>query len=331
MAFSARPSDLSTGSDVYVWRAGWASAAAVTTSHADLFAGWFGSRILISEFSSVTGTAEALSFVYDPSTGSTFRIDRPMLLPVVDPTGRYLVYWSGAVQFDPSTGLWGAGSGDLYFDSWADVELTLVNPTPEPTATPTPAPTDTPTLAPSSTTTIVPSGSGAAGVLPSVPADPEGTTASPPLDTDGSAVGGLPTLVPDQTARPQMLPVASASGLVKSWVVRWDATGRYVAIWVADVGQTDIGVVTLMDVVPGAQVLNTGGLLPSKHARSNIQFDARNFVYAAPDKTDTDTTYLFQLPDVPPVPSAAPTVPAATGSPDPSTAPSPISKDRPGN
>jgi len=139
VAFSARPSDLSTGSDVYVWRAGWASAVAVTTNHADLFAGWFGSRILISEFSSVraaaespapaggASTVEAVSFVYDPSTNNTFRIDRPMLLPAVDPTGRYLVYWSGAVQFDQATGLWGAGAGDLYLDAWANITLIPVN------------------------------------------------------------------------------------------------------------------------------------------------------------------------------------------------------------
>jgi hypothetical protein len=41
-----------TGADVYVWRSGWERAVRVTDAHADLFAGWFGGKILISEFMS---------------------------------------------------------------------------------------------------------------------------------------------------------------------------------------------------------------------------------------------------------------------------------------
>ena len=353
VAFSARPSDLSTGSDVYVWRAGWASAVAVTTNHADLFAGWFGSRILISEFSSVraaaespapaggASTVEAVSFVYDPSTNNTFRIDRPMLLPAVDPTGRYLVYWSGAVQFDQATGLWGAGAGDLYLDAWANITLIPVNssatasPTPTivPTLAPTPAPTTAPTPEATSTPTPGPTGADAASAAPSDPVAPAIATGTPPSVSDESTPGGQASPGPDSAALAQMLPVTSTSGIVKSWVVSWDATGRFLAIWVADAGATDVGVVTLMNVVPGAQALATGGLLPAKHARANIQFDAKHFVYTAPDKTGTDTTYLFELPDVPPASQATPrTVPSAHASSDHSAAaPTPVSTDRPGN
>ena len=126
------PPDLvgvSSGSDVFVWRVGWAQAQAVTTSHADLFAGWFGAQILFSEFSQAdsetsstpstsppaagaTNTAAAaapvagaapvtaISYVYDPRIAEVWQIDRPMLMPVVDPTGTFVVYWAGTVAFD---------------------------------------------------------------------------------------------------------------------------------------------------------------------------------------------------------------------------------------
>jgi hypothetical protein len=249
-----------------------------------------------------------------------------MLMPVIDPTGRYLVYWAGTVVFDRSTGLWGPGEGQLYLDAWSNVGISpviLANgaaPTPTPEATPesTATPTET---APASATPL-----DTATPVPSIAASPE-NSAGPTAESQPSPMFSPADL-------PQILSVAPTPGAGRNWVVRWDATGQYVAIWVAGGGAADVGVVTLLNVASGDQVLNTVGVLLSKAARSNIQFDAQQFVYTSPGPGDAGSTYLFQLPATPPAPPATPEPVSTNGSgPDQSATASaaPIPTDRPGN
>lgn len=339
VAFSARPSNVGAGSDVFIWRVGWARAQAVTTGHTDLFAGWFGARILISEFAtsstavsatplaSETATdaptaaaatepatdvpatdaatsatvlggqtaAEAISYVYDPLTSAVWQIGRPMLMPVVDPTGRYVVYWSGSLAFDQTTGLYGPGRGDFYFDRWSHLNLVSAHLSGGGGLSPTPVPTIAPTEAPTAVTQ---------------PSD----SASPLALADGAIVArvaspaGIPPLVVAQSSSslPERVPVDSIPGAVTSWSVRWDATGQFVAIWVADAGATDVGDVTLFGVTPGTDLLSVDIPLLSAPARSTIQFDDASFVYTSP--AGDGMTHLFQLPAV----QSAPTAPAVT-------------------
>jgi hypothetical protein len=353
VAFSARSANLSSGSDVFVWRVGWERAQVVTASHADLFAGWLGPRVLISEFAasdsgaatpessappadatdapatlaSVAGSATAvtaISYLYDPRTAGVRRIDRPMLMPVVDPTGRYVVYWSGTVELDPSTGVYGPGQGDFNFDAWSNLHLVAAQlgaggdqtPTPEPTA----AASDTPP----------------AVAQPSDSASPVAVSDQAVSGQVAPSLGGLASPQPgSSTGLPQRVPVASAPGAVTSWSVRWNSTGQYVAIWVAKAGATDVGQVTLLNVIPGTTLLNVDGVLLSASARSNIQFDDSQFVYTSPAPNGDGKTYLFALPAVPPAPSATPeltTPPAGSGSGQPAaTEQLPVSTDRPGS
>jgi hypothetical protein len=300
VAFSARPSSAKSGSDVFVWHVGWEQALAVTTTHADLFAGWLGPKILISEFETSGGTASAFSYIYDPLTEAVGRIERPMLMPVVDPTGRYVVYWSGTVRFDASSGLWGPGQGDLYFDTWASVLAERPAPTPEPTATPTPVET------PAEPTDASPIES----------LDPDATDT--PVDEPSPTPTIQPTPTDDRGGLPQLLPVSGSPGRVSSWVVRWDASGRYVAIWVANGGSSDVGQVTLLNVIPGQDLLYVGGPVLTTQARSNIAFDGAQFVYTTPAQGGDGKTYLFALPATPPAPppTASPT-PVQQGSEQP--------------
>jgi hypothetical protein len=335
VAFSARPAAQSSGSDVFVWRVGWDRAVAVTAGHADLFAGWLGPRILISEFAttqqvlggapeqtfpassdasaspvppaSASSTMTAVSWVYDPVTGNASRIDRqPMLLPVVDPTGRYVVYWSGSVRFDQATGLWVPGQGDLYFDLWSDIKLVPAHMADGATPTPAPLRTAAPTEPVQASPT--PDDSAAAAVPDQIQLQ----------GRIGLAAQSLAPLEQNAAGLPQILPVTSTPGAVRTWAVRWDATGRYVAIWVANPGTSDMGVVTLLDVIPSTQLLNTSAVLLSKPARPNIQFDAQRFVYTAPAQGSAPgTTYFFELPALPPTPPAtAEPTQAASSSPD---------------
>ena len=352
VAFSARRVNQTMGSDVFVWRVGWERAQPVTTSHADLFAGWFGSRILISEFSEsnsgagataapsapagatdvpataapVAGTVAtiaAISYLYDPGSEAVRRIDRPMLMPVIDPTGRFIVYWSGTVEFDTATGLYGPGDGAFYFDAWSNIDLVAARLGDGGGQSPTPAPT----AVASETAPAVAQPTDAASPV-ALTGDAASLRFAPVLGGQSSSQHG------SSTGLPQRVPVAPAPGTVTSWCVRWDATGQYVAIWVADAGAPDVGHVTLLNVIPGTNLLNVDGLLLSTSARSNIQFDDSQFVYTSPTQGGQDKTYLFRLPAVPPAPSAPPetAAPAAPGSGQPgATGPLPVSTDRPGN
>ena len=342
LAFSARPVTASSGSDVFVWRVGWDRAQAVTTSGADLLAGWLGTRILISEFVSTpapTATAPAsvtaISYLYDPAATVVRRIDRSMLMPVVDPTGRYVVYWAGSVAYNAATGLYGPGKGGFFFDAWSNVQLVVAPFGGSAASTPSPQPTAVASASPAAADSTAPSPLGS-----SMPGATDKPSASPVAQADQSAGGSVapalaqPTSTPDTSSGlPQRIPVASGAGA--SWSVRWDATGRYVAIWVANAGATDVGHVTLLNVIPGSQLLNVGGLLLSAPARSNVQFDDSQFVYTSPAQGGDAKTYLFQLPAIPPTPPVTPVPTAApTGSsPDEpsSTRSQSVSTDRPGS
>ena len=328
LAFAARPVDHSTGPDVFVWRVGQDRAEPVTFRHADLLAGWYGRQILISEISATasdgTGAAGYSSYIYDPSTEAAREIDRPMLLPAVDPTGEYLIYWSGTVEFDPASGLWQPGTGDLYFDSWADLTLTPVSlgtvasptdsPSPSPSATPasdattTPAPTETPT-----------------------PTSLDGQTPAP----DAAAAGSTETPAAQDSAQapvPQILPVAAAPNQVQGWIIRWDASGRHVAAWVAESGTSRIGRLGLFSINRTTRQVDTNEpLLAANKVMSSIAFDDGHLVYTS---AVDGKTYIQTIPAVPPstVATPAPTLPGELPSDGTaSDSPPPQNTDQPGN
>lgn len=170
LAFSARPSDGSSGPDLYLWNVGQPTALAVTTDHRTYFSTWLGDRILASrvepasdpnvgggkptgkptanESADANGKPEGKleahpsSFLLDPATLARTEIAQPDLwLPVVDATGRYAAYWSGTL-LPTRDGLdWELGTGKVVLSGWsagADAEAT-----PEPTEAPMLGPTGT--------------------------------------------------------------------------------------------------------------------------------------------------------------------------------------------
>jgi hypothetical protein len=325
VAFAARPVDHSTGPDVFLWRSGQEQATRITFRHSGLFAGWYDGRILISEISPAgAGSANAghsTSYIWDPSTGKTLQFGRPMLLPAVDPTGKYLVYWAGAVQLDPATGLWGPASGDLYFDTWTDLAMTPASFAPfvAPTASPSPSPSAA--VTPSAVPTLQPS---PAETSTAAPTEVASTPSSQP-----SATAGQP-----QSPLPQVLAVAAAPNMVHGWVVAWDTAGGHVAVWVADPGSARIGRLSLFAIDrTNGRVETNEPLLAADKVTANISFDAGHLVYTS---AIDGKTYMQAVPAVPPSTAATP-VPATPG-PSPSGAPTSASPspsvpptDRPGN
>jgi hypothetical protein len=334
VAFSARPVDHSTGPNVFIWRSGQEQARAVTSPHnADLFAGWMGGKILVNEISAATATGSATagsnmigttSFLFDPATGDTEKIDRPMLVAGVDPTGQSLVYWSGSVEFDPASGLWQPGKGDLYYDTWADLKLEPASFGPEPAASPgstatvsaapslAPSPSPSPTAAPSSAATAAPS------MLPETKGSPEPT-----------APAASPTNSPEptQSALPQRLSVAGMPASVQRWTVRWDTAGQNVAVWVADPGGLKIGRLSLFTIDRTSGLLNP--TLAADAVLSTIQFDDSKVVYTS---AMDGNTYMKAVPIIPPSSVSTP-APATPGGAPPSAGSSGVpalATDRPG-
>lgn len=310
LAFAARPIDHSTGPEVYLWRVGEDRAEAVTSRSEDLFAGWYGRRILISEISAATAsggadTSAISSYVFDPETDTALQFDVPMLLPTVDPTGQFLIYWSGAVEFDPESGLWRPGTGDLYFDTWSDLRLTPVSL--EPIATPTDTPVSASSPSPDSG-------------LVTPPPTPTPTPTSGDTQTTAPDAAGSPG-TPDQAALPQVLPVTTGPNLVQTWVVRWDAAGLHVAIWVAQPGSSKIGRLSLFSVDRASGRVDTNEpLLAADKVMSSIAFDGDHLVYTS--AVDAKT-YIQTIPAVPPstVSTPEPTTPGqlpSDASPNPS-------------
>jgi hypothetical protein len=321
VAFSARPADHSTGPNVFVWRKGDEQAHAISNHGADLFAGWYDGRILVNEIAAsdaASATAvSTVSYIVDPRTGEVRRFARPMLVAGIDPTGTYVIYWSGSVEFDTATGLWQPGKGALFFEPMAALELTPASLLAAPSASPTPRNA-------SSASASAP----ASGSPPSatVSASPHAGAASP--SASAAASGAEPSVAPAPSATPaaapQPLALGTASG-VRRWVLRWDAAGANVAIWVADPGSNQVGRISLFAVDRGSAALSP--TLAAETVLSSICFDDGKLVYTSALDGRTYARTVPQLPPATPSPTPVPTASAATASAPPSQA---VSSARPG-
>ena len=295
VAFSARPSDGALGPDIYVWHVGDRTARPLTTDHSSVFSAWDGNQILgsvvlpagslPSQVSPVTiappasptpdasapaspasdsqapaspsagspapasaaprpaspapsaSTAPAVatgsavknappgatpspavasapasvpvgSFFVDPLTGGQTPIARPGIWrPIVDPTNRSVVFWTGDQVLDPATNTLTPTNGRLVVADWQ----ALVGPG-EVTATPLP---------------------GSAGL-----------------------VG------------------------VAAWEVRWDPSGRHLAVWIADPADPSIGQLSLFAVNADGSVGDT--LLADIAALPGLSLASDRLAWASP-------------------------------------------------
>ena len=137
LAFSARPADGSAGPDVYVWHVGDESARPITNDHGTIFSDWLEGRILASRAGSAKSVVydaaspfpaspgdvgPPVSVILDPTTGKQHggRLVN-VWRPVVDPDGRWVVYWTGSLTLDAATKSWLPSDGRLVTARWDDV------------------------------------------------------------------------------------------------------------------------------------------------------------------------------------------------------------------
>jgi hypothetical protein len=148
------------------------------------------------------------SFLVDPATGTHTPITRPAIWrPVVDPTNRTVIFWTGQQALDPATNTWVPTNGQLVAADWQ----ALLGP---------------------------------------------GDVAATPLP--GSA--GL-------------------SG-VTSWDVRWDPSGRHLAIWIADPADPSVGSLSLFAVNADGSIGAT--LLADIAALPGLSLGSDRLAWASP-------------------------------------------------
>ena len=64
-------------------------------------------------------SAVPVSFLVDPATGAESPLSAtPAWRPVVDPSGRFVVFWAGTLRFDASSLSWVPATGELFLAPW---------------------------------------------------------------------------------------------------------------------------------------------------------------------------------------------------------------------
>jgi hypothetical protein len=140
VAFSARPRSGEHGPDVYTWRVGERRARAITDDHGSVFAGWLGDVVLAStaRFAETPETdpgnavpapdtdpvaVAARSFTIEPSGRARTMIPREGIWrPVVDPTDRLVVFWTGTLGWSRVARAWLPQEGTLVAADWRAVQ-----------------------------------------------------------------------------------------------------------------------------------------------------------------------------------------------------------------
>jgi hypothetical protein len=164
-----------------------------------------------------------------------------------------------------------------------------------------------------------PSAGESASAVPSAAGEP----VAPAVDPSESAA---PSVAPSNL--PRLLPVAASPGAVSDWVVRWDKSGQFVAVWVANQGSATIGRLTLFSIDGRAGFINVNEpRLAADNVLASVSFDGSSLVYTS---AVDGKTYVQALPAIPPstVSTPSPTIPGQLPS---GAAPTALPSDRPGN
>lgn len=300
LAFSAMPADRSRGSDVYVWRPGDDQAQPVTDDHGSLFASWSGARIVVSRTEvaeSGSGDVVGRTVVVDPASGEARPVDiERAWLPIVDPTGRFVIYWRG--RLIDRAGVASPHDGRLYVADWTGLDPwpspdevvpddvtsgTGGGVTPETSATPE---ASVPSAAEGTTGTDT---SPAAEVTDPA-ATPPATADAGPTDDDSTTPGAAPVTTEPPPASPRPRGTAApfvmerpraVSGQTSDWVVRWSADGNAYAVWTAEPGSKVRGSLVVRSA-PSADAPTGAALVDRVRASRSFGLGDQRIAWVAP-------------------------------------------------
>ncbi len=241
-AFSARPADGSVGPDIYVWHVGDLLARPLTTDHASLFASWVGGSLLGSRLGPESVSLPGPSPSVEPTSEIAPPTDVPPSADASPPAevAVILEHLPQTFMLDPVTG----AETSLFDMEWQ------------------------PAVDPTGFAVVAWQGTVGLGL--------DGRTAGPitgnlvihrfhgPLEADEPATSSTPA--PDVTPTPTPTPEASgdvspsafpslaadfptqivAAGPLADFDARWDETGSWLGIWIADPIDPTIGRLSLL-------------------------------------------------------------------------------------
>jgi hypothetical protein len=158
------------------------------------------------------------TFLVDPATGEAVDLLDAEWLPAVDPTGLAVVAWQGTVGLAGDGLTASPATGNLVLYPFHG-PLEAVAPLPSADASPAPSLEPTPSLSP-------------------LPTDPAASASSP------AAASPTPEILRDFP--PQIV----ASGPIADFDARWDETGTWLAVWIADPVDAGFGRLSLLHFNP---------------------------------------------------------------------------------
>ncbi len=182
--------------------------------------------------------------------------------PVVSPTSRTIVYWSGTLVPDGTGTGWNLGTGRLVLDAWID-----------PAAPPQPSPEPDASADVTAEPTVAPTGAPEASI------DPFATPAPspPPPGPAGS-------------------PVVLAEGPLTAFEASFDPTGTRLAVWVADPTNAEVGTLRLLAIDA-----ETGGIrtdvdpLPGVAALRGFSIGEGRLAWVTPPGQDGTASHVHVL------------------------------------
>ena len=251
LAFSAMPVDGSAGPDIYVWRIEDQAMDRLTHDADSIFASWAGTAVVGSrgkraEGTGADGTATPESFVLDPATGKERPLARAAWRPIVDPTGRSVIFWDGTLETASEGRLWQERHGGLYLAPWSVFDPTApAIETPPPTTAPTPTAETTPTATPQPTSATRSPGASAAGSAESAGSPPTEVSTEPPTSTPSARPTATATesKAPAGSPKPSVNPAQPVSLFAErdydadpivSWEARWSPDGESFGAWIGN-------------------------------------------------------------------------------------------------
>jgi hypothetical protein len=352
-AFSARPADGSHGPDIYLWRAGDATAQPITSDHGSIFSGWAGGMILGSRAQTAPATAPTPSPSPSPSPPPAPAESAAPSDPATSEPPTVEAPTSQQIDASALGAWWAEAIGSIGGNQEAEkgvARTILAAATVEVAASASPVPAESPAPSESPATSDVPASSDSAPSDTAAPSAPAAESASPAVETAAPAEPsdiGVPVsfLVDPATglesplsATPAWRPVVDPSGRfvvfwggtlrydsaslswspasgqlflapwhafaspdavevpavpvlagdadnapTGAWEARWDADGDHLAIWVADSTDPAIGRLNLLAIDATAATLGPPMLLlQDEPALPGFSIDADRLVWATP-------------------------------------------------
>lgn len=257
--------------------------------------------------SSSVPTGSPISFLLDPLTGGRAGLWAPAWRPVLDPTGRYVVYWTGTLGFDATTSTWTPLDGQLVIAPWSWLatggpqattldggSLVLPEPSPAPGSDGSSQPFGWPAAT---------DGADAASNAPvasATPTPPDLVTPAPselpPADGASPAPTPVPTpFTPLTSPEPLLAPAGDVpTAPFHEWEVRWDPTGARLAVWIGDALDPRLGRLSLLTIdQPTGRVDRADSLLLDAPALNGFSIADGRLAWASPPGQDGEGSRLL--------------------------------------